>query len=125
MRLLLESLDYVVLTASNGQQALDVYEGNRAAIDLVLTDVTMPGIGGVELFHLLRQWDPDVRLMALTGHAFDSGTQEYLQSGMLEWLEKPPKLPALAQALRRALAAPVRPPGRLRDGQASGAERDR
>lgn len=116
---LLESLGYRVLRAANGQDALTVYGEHHDEVDLVVTDVTMPVMGGVELFRVLLQLDPDVKLLALTGHAFDRDTQQYLASGMVAWLEKPPGLPALAQALRRALRDEVPSPtgGNKRNGE--------
>ena len=65
---LLEYLGYHVLTADNGQHALEVYQAHQDDIALVLTDMVMPGIDGVKLFHLLRQLNPDVISVIMTGY---------------------------------------------------------
>ena len=103
----LEYLGYRLLTASNGMEGIASYRANAAAIDLVLTDVTMPGMDGIELFHLLRQENPDVRVVAMTGYAMDDEARAHLAAGIVQWLEKPPPLPELAKALRKAIESPV------------------
>ena len=104
----LEYLGYRVLKASNGNEGLERYRSDPKEIDLVLTDITMPGLGGIELFHRLKESDPEVRVIAMTGYALDDDAREHLAEGVLEWLEKPPSLPLLAAALRQALDASVR-----------------
>ncbi len=105
LQMMLEHLGYNVLTANNGKEALDTYDNRSKDISVVISDVTMPVIGGFELFRTLRQRYPDVKLIALTGHAFDAETRQFLTSGQVEWLEKPPKMQALAQMLQRVLGA--------------------
>jgi PAS domain S-box-containing protein len=103
LRTMLERLHYRVLTAPNGQEALTVYEHHSDAIALVLTDLIMPDIGGLALFHTLRQRDPGAKVIVLTGYALGEETHDLLAQGIMDWLQKPPELPVLAQAVRRAL----------------------
>ncbi len=109
MDMLLDHLDYRVLTATNGYEALDLYDQHRDEIALVLTDVTMPTMGGMELFQLLRQRDPDVRVIALSGYSPGRQSREWLAEGVLDWIEKPPELHRLAEALRRGVEGAPRP----------------
>ena len=107
--MLLDHLDYRVLTATNGHEALELYERHRDEIALVLTDVTMPAMGGMELFQLLRQQDPEVRVIALSGYSLSGQSRDWLAEGVLDWIEKPPDLRRLAEALRRGVAGAPRP----------------
>jgi PAS domain S-box-containing protein len=59
---------YHILQAASGQQALDVATRHAGRIDLLITDVVMPGLGGVELATELRKRDPELRVLYLSGY---------------------------------------------------------
>ncbi len=59
IREILETAGYQVLTAFNGQEALEIYEAWRGNIDLVMLDMIMPGMGGAETFRELKKIDPE------------------------------------------------------------------
>lgn len=65
----LRQAGYTVLEARNGQEALDVFEGVHGQIDLLLTDIRMPIIGGSELAARLLSRRPNLRLLFITGYA--------------------------------------------------------
>jgi signal transduction histidine kinase/putative methionine-R-sulfoxide reductase with GAF domain len=100
---MLRRLDYRVMTATNGQDALEIYHHEKEDIELVLTDVTMPEMGGLALAESLRKLDPHVKVVALTGYPLGSADKELLSRGFVEWLQKPLKLELLARAIHRAL----------------------
>ncbi|WP_143308183.1 hybrid sensor histidine kinase/response regulator [Candidatus Entotheonella palauensis] len=101
---LLEYLGYQVLTADNGLHALDVYRAHQHEIALVLTDMVMPEIDGVKLFHQLRQLNPEVMSVLMTGYPLGEERQQLLQQGIADWLQKPLDLAVLAQTVNRILA---------------------
>ncbi|ETW98313.1 MAG: hypothetical protein ETSY1_19265 [Candidatus Entotheonella factor] len=100
---LLEYLGYQVLTADNGQHALDVYRSHQDEIALVLTDMVMPEIDGVRLFHQLRQLNPEVLSVLMTGYPLGEERQQLLQQGIVDWIQKPLDLAVLAQTVHRIL----------------------
>lgn len=100
---MLTHLGYRVLTAANGYEALELYQQHQSKIALVLTDITMPQMGGVELAMTLRQKDPLLKIVALTGYPMEIGSKEFLAQGILDWLPKPLKLNDLAQKINRLL----------------------
>jgi PAS domain S-box-containing protein len=100
----LELLRYRVLTAANGGEALAVYRQRGDEIDLVLSDVVMPEMGGVALFHALKQWRSDLKMVLLTGHSLDEEWTTLEEQGLSGRLRKPPSVEQLAGALRQALA---------------------
>jgi len=63
----LRSAGYHVLTAKNSVEALRVYQGNRAAVDLLLTDIVLPGETGLVLAGRLRRENPELRVLFVTG----------------------------------------------------------
>jgi PAS domain S-box-containing protein len=69
VRRLLEYHGYTVIEATNGADALRIYESNEGGIDLVLTDLVMPEMGGNELVERLRARRPELRVVFMSGYA--------------------------------------------------------
>jgi two-component system, cell cycle sensor histidine kinase and response regulator CckA len=99
----LEALNYNVLAATQGQEALALYEEHGAQIDLVLSDVVMPVMGGQALFHALQERNPQVKIILLTGHAMDAGLQQLIAGGTHSWMRKPPRIDELARKVAAVL----------------------
>jgi nitrogen-specific signal transduction histidine kinase/ActR/RegA family two-component response regulator len=99
----LELLNYRVLEATNGQEALEVLEEHGEEIALVLSDVVMPGMGGIALLHALKERGLAVQVVMLTGHPLESELEDLRAQGMIDWLPKPPGLEQLAKMVARAL----------------------
>jgi PAS domain S-box-containing protein len=114
----LQVLNYKVLTAEDGEEALAIiaeYENNLQAsqnppIDLVLSDVVMPKMGGIALLHTLQQQNSNVGVILLTGHPMEKELESLqLQENasgttcLLGWLLKPPSLEQLAKAIAQGL----------------------
>ena len=70
-RTTLERAGFTVFTASNGEQALSLFEPNRSPINLALIDVVMPGMSGVELAKRLERLNTAVRIVLMSGHSPD------------------------------------------------------
>jgi len=80
--------EYEVLTATNGQDALRVL--HSAALDLVVTDIKMPVMNGMELMRHIREFDNEIEIIALTGHATVEIAVEALKNGgAFDFLRKP------------------------------------
>ncbi len=94
---------YNIISASNGKDALELYTMHHRTIDLVITDLGMPGMGGEELFGHLTQINPDVKVMVASGY-LDGFTKEHLLAmGIRDVLTKPSKLKDTHAAIRTAL----------------------
>ena len=100
---LLERLSYRVLTASDGPEALSVYEAHRDEIALVLTDMVMPEMSGLDLFEALKGRDPDMRVVVMTGYPGNRGEKVQLPAGVAGHLEKPMRVSQLARVVSEAL----------------------
>jgi PAS domain S-box-containing protein len=103
-RQMLESLGYQVLTATNGKEALDTYRSGEG-VDLVMTDLVMPEMGGLELIQSLREIDPHVKALATTGYAVKTDIQELKDAGILEIVRKPFDMDTLGRIVREVLDA--------------------
>jgi DNA-binding NtrC family response regulator len=99
----LEMLNYQVLEAANGQEALAVLERRHEEVALVLSDVVMPKMGGMALLHALRGRGLAVGVVMLTGHPLGEKLEDLRRQGLIDWMTKPPSLEQLAQVLARAL----------------------
>ncbi|HEY7392000.1 MAG TPA: ATP-binding protein [Bryobacteraceae bacterium] len=109
LRYVLESRGYTVLEAADGEQALRVYGESGNRIQLVLTDMIMPRMGGRELAARLSEMVPDLKIMFMSGYTDDVllRTGE-LRRGM-SFLQKPLRPETLAAKVREALDSPTRP----------------
>jgi CheY-like chemotaxis protein len=106
---LLGSLGHAVVKAASASEGLE--QLGRAAFDLVLTDIHMPGMTGVEMLHALRERpgrNQDVPVIALTADVTSGGRQRYLDLGFADHAAKPIQLENLLGAI--AGAAPPRLP---------------
>lgn len=100
----LEDLNYQVLTAADGREALSVLEVHDKKISLMLSDVVMPGMGGVTLVRTLRQNGWRKPIVMLTGHALDENLEALRQDGLIaDCLTKPVVLEELASVLSSLL----------------------
>jgi two-component system, cell cycle sensor histidine kinase and response regulator CckA len=105
VRRLLEWHGYTVLEARNGAEALRVYEAHSEDIDLVLTDVVMPEMGGHELIERLRQRHPELRVLFMSGYAERALTHDGSVPSGTGYLEKPFTVETLMRRLREVLDA--------------------
>lgn len=100
---MLEHLGYRVLTATNGHEALEMYDKHQSDITLVLTDMTMPQMGGAELTAALRKRNPAVKVVILTGYPQEEIGKPELTQGVVDWLHKPLSVENLAHTISRSL----------------------
>lgn len=91
---------YVVLTASNGEEALCIFRDKQPP--LVLTDIKMPGMDGVELLRKIKQESPDTEVIMITGHGDMELAIRSLQFDAADFVTKPINDEALEIALKRA-----------------------
>ena len=92
---------YSVVTAANGVEAIKILEGED--IPLVVTDIRMPGMDGLDLLqHIKRNW-PDTEVIMITGHGDMDSAIESLQLGAVDFITKPFHEKALETSLQRAV----------------------
>lgn len=99
----LEHLNYRVITAGNGREALQLYERSREGINLVLTDIVMPEMGGKELGEALKSRDPKLPIVAMSGYLPEGNREDRLPQGVAGFLPKPLVLDQLARLLAEIL----------------------
>ena len=105
----LQKLGYCVLLAENGLDAVEIYENNPGAVDLVLLDMVMPKAGGHQTFYKLKAVDPKVKVLLSSGFVSENEVQDLLDQGACGFLPKPHRLPVVLKEIRRVLDAGKEP----------------
>ena len=100
---LLEMLNYRVLTARNGADALTVHRAHAGQVTLVLTDAVMPTLDGFGLAAALQAEAPSVKVLLMSGYAGVAELPLPAHPNITAWLQKPLQLHELAQGLRAVL----------------------
>jgi DNA-binding NtrC family response regulator len=99
--MILSSEGYDLMTAASGEAALKIVKDKR--FDLVLTDLKMTGIDGIELLQRLLAYDSSIIVILLTAHGSIDSAKEALRRGAFDYLEKPYDRETLLDTIRRAL----------------------
>ena len=110
----LRAYKYEVLSASNGTEALKLIEKKEGKIDLVLSDLIMPGMSGVALYKRLVADYPEIEVMVMTGYPLKEDTRELLEQGGITWLAKPMHMRSLVRAIQKVLnSTPISEPAEI------------
>ncbi|MFC1553677.1 PAS domain S-box protein [candidate division KSB1 bacterium] len=99
---MLTTFGYKVLTAVDGQQALEKYQEQKDSIDAVILDLTMPIMSGEMLLRRMLDINPDVKVIISSGHS-DEYTKEGILAEAKSQVGKPYKMKDLAQTVRSVL----------------------
>ncbi len=99
MKRVLERRNLDVDTAESGEQGLTLLK--EKLVDVVVLDIKMPGMDGLEVLRRIRTYYPSVQVIMLTGHPSYVTAMEAIKQGAHEYLEKPPDIEKLAATIRR------------------------
>ena len=103
VRRVLETAGYRVFSVPDGQQAVDLWQAHRDEIDLVVFDVMMPNLGGLEAWDRIVAAQPTARGLLISGFSDDLARSDGLGAGVPEFLRKPFRNEELLAAVRRIL----------------------
>jgi signal transduction histidine kinase/GAF domain-containing protein/ActR/RegA family two-component response regulator len=109
VREVLELLNYKVVVAQDGREALEIFNA-QPHVDLVITDLVMPGVGGMSLYKTLKKKVPDIKVVMMTGYPLGDGTRELLDQGQVIWIQKPLNSSTLGRTISEALQNKVETP---------------
>ncbi|TLS74469.1 response regulator [Mariprofundus erugo] len=99
VRELLEMIGYTVQVAIDGREAIELFSGQPSSIDLVIMDLVMPSVGGVEAAQAMRMVDPDAKIIFFTG--YDAEVRHDVEGEIV--LAKPFTIEALSRLIRSEL----------------------
>ncbi len=96
-------LNFTIVTATNGKDALALFENLHDTIKVVITDLVMPVMGGIELSRMIREKDPGIKIIALTGYPLGAEEDDLAGAGIVECIQKPFQIQTLVNAVINAL----------------------
>ena len=99
-----KTLGYDVITVNSGKKALEIYKEKKDNINLVILDMIMPEMNGLETFRALKKINPDIKVLLSTGYSIDAKAQEMLKNGCKGYILKPYSVIDFSHKLREVLA---------------------
>jgi two-component system response regulator PilR (NtrC family) len=103
LEIMLSKDGYEVDVAASGEEGLEIY--NRQKPDLILTDVKMPGMSGLDLIREIRAVDPDAYIVAITAYASADDAARAVREGAYDYISKPFQIEDLRNVILNALQA--------------------
>lgn len=100
---LIETLDYKVLVAKDGFEAVEIFKKNPSIIDLILLDMNMPKMDGIKTFNKLRKIDPTIKVVMISGFCLNIDSQKFLDKEVSGFVQKPFKLSELSATIAGVL----------------------
>ena len=102
---MLRELGFTVITAEDGRDAVEVFK-TRKDIDFVILDLTMPHMDGEQCFSELRQLKPELKIIMSSGFNQQEVTQRFVGKGLAGFIQKPYRLSALRDEIRKVAPTP-------------------
>jgi CheY-like chemotaxis protein len=102
---MLKHLGYKTLEANNGQEALNIYTENTDKIGLVISDMVMPKMGGLDLAGKILADNPDEKVVVMTGYLREDLEIDPDDFGLAGWLEKPMTAERLKQIVQSTMGS--------------------
>ena len=99
----LEELGYIVLAAESGEAALKIVASHEGPLDLLVTDVIMPGMAGPKVAEALHRLRPETKVLFVSGYTDDAMVHHGIREGEIAFLQKPFTLEALSRKIRETL----------------------
>ncbi|MFP4379615.1 MAG: response regulator [Candidatus Sumerlaeia bacterium] len=101
----LQALGYRVTGSNDGQEAVEVFEKKHESIDLVILDLIMPRMSGQHAFTKMREIDPDIPVVVVSGYSQEHIIQNLMERGASAFLSKPFLVADLAEAVSNSIRA--------------------
>ena len=103
---ILKMLGYVVYRAGSGQEGVSIYHEKKNRIDLVILDMIMPGINGPQVLKMLKEINPDVKVILSSGYSMQGEVQKVMESGCVAFIQKPYNILELSSIVQQVLHSP-------------------
>ena len=107
---MLERLGYRVLAAGTGKEAVDSVKAFDGEIDLALLDIKLPDMSGSQVYPLIMEERPGLKVVVCSGYALDGPAQEILNAGAVGFIQKPFSIETIKEKLEKVLGVTARIP---------------
>jgi two-component system cell cycle sensor histidine kinase/response regulator CckA len=102
---LLSQFGYKVITASDCETAINFYSENKEQIDLIISDLIMPGIGGKKLVETILAMNPEAKIIIASGYNVQESALSAKQWGVKDFISKPYELNKMLKAVKNVLSS--------------------
>ncbi|MGC8659077.1 MAG: PAS domain S-box protein, partial [Desulfomonilaceae bacterium] len=96
---------YTVITAHNGREALEIFRREKDRVSLVILDLVMPEIGGLQCLEQIKDIDPAAKVLIASGFALEENERQMVKSQAIGYLSKPYQVNHVLEAVRNAIDA--------------------
>ena len=103
MRPMLERIGYRILLARTGKEAVEIVRTFDGDIDLAILDIVLPDMEGGQVYPLIMEARPDLKVIVSSGYSVDGPGQEILDAGAQDFIQKPFSLETLSEKLNKVL----------------------
>jgi signal transduction histidine kinase/ActR/RegA family two-component response regulator len=100
---MIKRLGYKVLSAQNGEEALEIFKHHKESIDLIILDMIMPGMSGSETYTQIKKIHPDVKVLLSSGYSISGEATEILNRGCNGFIQKPFAIDHISCKIREIL----------------------
>jgi len=103
---MLQKIGYKIIKAKSGHEGLKLFQTHRNRIDLIICDMIMPIMDGLELVHRLREIAPCVKVLLSSGSLKDEDEKDVVRRGFNGLIKKPYKMNDLSEKIGKILQSP-------------------
>ncbi len=100
----LKKLGYFVLESNNGRNAVELYAKVQDKIDLVILDIVMPDMGGGDVYDRLKEINPDIKVLLVSGYSIDDQAREIMERGCDGFIQKPFSVKSMSEKISGILS---------------------
>jgi len=97
---------YQVLLAADGQEAIETYCRHKTEIDVVLLDVGLPKVDGLNVLYKMKSENPDVRVIIMSGYLEPELRTKLHEAGVQHFIDKPYMLDQLVETIQSLIETP-------------------
>ncbi len=100
---MLQHVGYTVITTDSGEKGVKIYEVMHSEIDLILLDMAMPGLSGIDVYKQVKEINPDLKVLLTSGFPQDDRVKKALKYGVNDFIKKPFSAPELCERIKKVL----------------------
>ena len=100
-REMLDSMGYNVIIAKGGKEALEIFKKDKDKIALVILDMIMPDLGGSQVYDVLKEIKPDIKVLLSSGYSIDGQASEIMSRDCDGFIQKPFNMIQLSKRIRK------------------------
>ena len=103
----LQKNGFALITAADGHSAVDIFRARSGEIDIVLLDLTLPGLSGAEVFEEVRRIKPKMKIVLTSAYDREIVSRKFVKEAQFHFIRKPYRISDLVRTLQKVLSGNV------------------